>query len=881
MVYCAWWMLLTTATLITALSFLEPRKRPLDMEEKRRDAGILSPPSSAVGAESPASEPASTRRRAGGQKRKSNALAASNSSSASSKRITREKSMLISHPPIHNGPLTRARQAPNNLASGSALVSGSANSVLGAKLEEDKAAAAYKREEEAMNRRSEEWMALEAKIESEFEAIRSRDSSAHAVPNHCGWFSWTKIHPLEERSLPSFFNGKSQARTPDIYMQIRNWIMKRFHANPNTQIELKDLSELEVGDLDARQEVMEFLDYWGLINFHPFLSADSASAGVICDVLEKKDPLIDKLYHFEAIQYTPVIPKPHLTTPTMPSRLFPDSAIAEELVKQEGPAVEYHCNSCSADCSRKRYHCQKQADFDLCTECFNNGKFGSNMSSSDFILMEPAEAPGFSGGKWTDQETLLLLEALELYNENWNEIAEHVATKTKAQCILHFVQMPIEDTFLDSADDEDATSKEAADLSATNNDNTSTSKNVPETTEGNTVANDGQSTCLETLKPENASEMKVCKETSKPVETIEVKVVEETSRSKDTNEVKDGCQTSDDLALMALKEAFEAVGYPLNADRPHSFADVGNPVMTLAAFLAKLVGCDVAAVSARASLKSISGNSPGLQLAARHSFLLEDPPNDIKEPSGSESAIAEMCSENANKYEKPEDKNNKEDISASVLDDKDSANNHGDKKDEDSVTEGNEASVSTIDESTVMVNASKEGRKTTHEEDSHGNLKESMNVKLPEDQQPSTVKEQNNLATEVPESSLQEPVSETLAEELSQPVEPAKDVNVPSDCFPADKNEQYELHTSNSVGEASQHAEGGKDAVMAESPEKNEPQEPVTTVGHESCQQTEVAKDVEMVLSQQPVSSNSPVENGAAAGEDQKWEMAKKDKDDG
>lgn len=175
-----------------------------------------------------------------------------------------------------------------------------------------------------------------------------------------GWFSWTKIHPLEERSLPSFFNGKSQARTPDIYMQIRNWIMKRFHANPNTQIELKDLSELEVGDLDARQEVMEFLDYWGLINFHPFLSADSASAGVICDVLEKKDPLIDKLYHFEAIQYTPVIPKPHLTTPTMPSRLFPDSAIAEELVKQEGPAVEYHCNSCSADCSRKRYHCQKQ-----------------------------------------------------------------------------------------------------------------------------------------------------------------------------------------------------------------------------------------------------------------------------------------------------------------------------------------------------------------------------------------------------------------------------------------------------------------------------------------------------------------------------------------
>ena len=70
--------------------------------------------------------------------------------------------------------------------------------------------------------------------------------------------------------------------------------------------------------------------------------------------------------------------------------------------------------------------------------------------------MEPAEANGLSGGNWTDQENLLLLEALELYKENWNEIAEHVATKTRTQCILHFVQMPIEDTFLDCDDDTDA-----------------------------------------------------------------------------------------------------------------------------------------------------------------------------------------------------------------------------------------------------------------------------------------------------------------------------------------------------------------------------------------------------------------------------------------
>lgn len=48
------------------------------------------------------------------------------------------------------------------------------------------------------------------------------------------------------------------------------------------------------------------------------------------------------------------------------------------------------------------------------------------------------------GDTWTDQETLLLLEGMQLYNENWNQIAEHVGTKSKAQCILHFVRLPVD-----------------------------------------------------------------------------------------------------------------------------------------------------------------------------------------------------------------------------------------------------------------------------------------------------------------------------------------------------------------------------------------------------------------------------------------------------
>ena len=204
------------------------------------------------------------------------------------------------------------------------------------------------------------------------------------------------------------------------------------------------------------------------------------------------------------------------------------------------------------------------------------------MSSLDFILMEPAEAPGLSGGKWTDQETLLLLEALELYKENWNEIAEHVATKTKAQCILHFVQMPIEDVFSNSDDNIGTNSKETAGPAAMS-DETSVPKDVPETTESKTTHQEdqAQTTPMETSKPEDEKEVRANEETSKPETGTDIKGGPETSKPQETNVAKDGQEATENCAIMALREAFEAVGYNLTSESTLSFADVGNPVMAL------------------------------------------------------------------------------------------------------------------------------------------------------------------------------------------------------------------------------------------------------------------------------------------------------------
>lgn len=51
------------------------------------------------------------------------------------------------------------------------------------------------------------------------------------------------------------------------------------------------------------------------------------------------------------------------------------------------------------------------------------------------------QGEGVDEGGWCASESLLLLEALELYGDAWSRVAAHVGTKTQAQCLMHFLQV--------------------------------------------------------------------------------------------------------------------------------------------------------------------------------------------------------------------------------------------------------------------------------------------------------------------------------------------------------------------------------------------------------------------------------------------------------
>jgi len=72
----------------------------------------------------------------------------------------------------------------------------------------------------------------------------------------------------------------------------------------------------------------------------------------------------------------------------------------------------------------------------------------------DIIDYVKQEDPNYSripdrDAPWSDKELLLLLEALEEDTDNWDKISDYVGTRTREECVVKFLQLEIEDKYLE------------------------------------------------------------------------------------------------------------------------------------------------------------------------------------------------------------------------------------------------------------------------------------------------------------------------------------------------------------------------------------------------------------------------------------------------
>jgi len=302
-------------------------------------------------------------------------------------------------------------------------------------------------------------------------AVDGGQVALHRIPAKASWFSNTGIHKIEQDEFPEFFqhapvdpsgttidtNGTGvNGRNTSQYLALRNHIITKFRENPGQDLLFLDaILNLDTDVNDARK-MYDFLCRWGIINWSKQggkILSGRGGAIATADTVDGEPGYTgsEALLKFNSIP-TAIDAAEALVSGkngvNVRSKTFKSPA-------PQGPSIatgiRYFCNVHPyEDITELRYHCTKVPDVDICPTAFIEGRFPPGCSSKDFIRVAATDAVSDNSG-WTDQETMLLLEGLELHGDNWGKVSEHVGGRSELQCIQRLLQVPLEDALLPQA----------------------------------------------------------------------------------------------------------------------------------------------------------------------------------------------------------------------------------------------------------------------------------------------------------------------------------------------------------------------------------------------------------------------------------------------
>ncbi|XP_012283205.1 SWI/SNF complex subunit SMARCC2 [Orussus abietinus] len=237
------------------------------------------------------------------------------------------------------------------------------------------------------------------------------------VPSYSAWFDYNSIHTIEKRALSEFFNGKNKSKTPEIYLAYRNFMIDTYRLNPTEYITSTACRRNLAGDVCAIMRVHAFLEQWGLINYQ-------------VDAESRPTPMgPPPTSHFHVLSDTPSGLAP--VNPNPPKT--PQPSAAKTLLD-----LEKKPSAPNILAPEEKSAAGPMANFGLKIDQYSRKP----------AVLKNKQAAGATRD-WTEQETLLLLEGLELHKDDWNKVCEHVGSRTQDECILHFLRLPIEDPYLE------------------------------------------------------------------------------------------------------------------------------------------------------------------------------------------------------------------------------------------------------------------------------------------------------------------------------------------------------------------------------------------------------------------------------------------------
>ena len=204
-----------------------------------------------------------------------------------------------------------------------------------------------------------------------------------------------------------------------------------FRLNPTEYLTSTACRRNLAGDVCAIMRVHAFLEQWGLINYQVDIEARPTVMGP------------PPTSHFHILADTPAGLQPINHTKT------PQPSAARTMMDLDGKRVDKAGGGdkegkSATDDGKKEdgsgggKKMEIGTDFGLKTDQYDKRNAALKKSTAATASRD-----------WTEQETLLLLEGLEMYKDDWNKVCEHVGSRTQDECILHFLRLPIEDPYLE------------------------------------------------------------------------------------------------------------------------------------------------------------------------------------------------------------------------------------------------------------------------------------------------------------------------------------------------------------------------------------------------------------------------------------------------
>ncbi|KAJ5145969.1 uncharacterized protein N7515_000533 [Penicillium bovifimosum] len=322
-------------------------------------------------------------------------------------------------------------------------------------------------------------------------------TQTHAIilPSYATWFDMNTVNSIEKKALAEFFNGRNRSKTPATYKDYRDFMINTYRLNPIEYLTVTACRRNLAGDVCAIMRVHSFLEQWGLINYQVDPQTRPSNIGppftghfrVIADTPRGLQPFQPGPGHGvtsgkalaatqRAASSTPAS-KDDLNLElrrTIYDEKGKDVTSTDDKEKQtngeatngsdvaQEPKKKAHCFSCGIECSKLRFHYAKSTatsanantpdtKYDLCPNCFLQGRMPASHNASDFVKLEEKAHSHIADkdAPWSDSELILLLEGLENFDENWEQIASHVGTRSREECVMKFLQLEIEDKYVE------------------------------------------------------------------------------------------------------------------------------------------------------------------------------------------------------------------------------------------------------------------------------------------------------------------------------------------------------------------------------------------------------------------------------------------------